>query len=190
MHEIGRLHRRLVPLPPPRRLILPPVTACPCTSNSCNLLSSEMNPTHSSDDQIHLNQVDSRQYYPQLNVQEQYKLYTNCFVSKTWEQAASQCPKFHGKLSLELSLLYITTIQPPEHDLNKKYATDRQRFKTGLFHTCIHLVYEPGQMLVMWPAASCMTAVKSWQCYRIFCLAITHTLALKAMWGYGNAADH
>ena len=53
------------------------------------------------------------------------------------------------KLSLELLLLYITTIQPPEHDLNKKYGTDGPIFKTGLFHTCIHLVYEPGQMSVM-----------------------------------------
>jgi len=56
---------------------------------------------------------------------------------------------FMGKLSSDLSLLYITTIQPPELDLNKKYGIDRPRFKTGLFHTCIHLVYEPGQTSVM-----------------------------------------
>jgi hypothetical protein len=56
---------------------------------------------------------------------------------------------FMGQLSLDLSLLYITTIQPPEIDLNKKYGIDRPRFKTGLLHTCIHLVYEPGQTSAM-----------------------------------------
>jgi len=54
-----------------------------------------------------------------------------------------------GKLTLDLSLLYITTIQPPELDLNKKYGIDRPRFQSRLFHTCIHLVYEPGQMSIM-----------------------------------------
>lgn len=75
---------------------------------------------------------------------------------------------FMGKLSLELLPLYITTIQPPEHDLNKKYCIDRPRFKTGLFHKCIHLIYEPGQMSVLWPAASWMTGVGAWQRYTNF----------------------
>lgn len=58
IHEMGRLHRRFVPLPPPRRLILlPPVTVCLCTSNSCNFLSSKMMPTNSSDEQTHLNEA-------------------------------------------------------------------------------------------------------------------------------------
>jgi hypothetical protein len=61
IHEMGRLHRRLVPLLPPCRLILlSPVTACLCTSNSCNLLSSEMMSTNSTDEQIHLNKADTK----------------------------------------------------------------------------------------------------------------------------------
>jgi hypothetical protein len=61
IHEMGRLHRRLFPLPPPRRLILlSPVTACLCTSNSCSFLSSEMMPTNSTDEQIHLNEAYSK----------------------------------------------------------------------------------------------------------------------------------
>jgi hypothetical protein len=41
IHEMGRLHRRLFPLPPPCRLtLLSLVTACACISNSCNVLSS------------------------------------------------------------------------------------------------------------------------------------------------------
>jgi len=94
-----------------------------------------------------------------------------------------------GKLHLELLLLYITTIQPPEHDLNKKYGIDGPRFKTDLFHTCIHLVYEPGQMSVMWPAASHMTGVKSWQWYGIFRLAITPHWLWSRCGSDGNAAD-
>jgi hypothetical protein len=47
IHEMGRLHRRLVPVPAPRRpILLAPVIACLCTSNSCNFLSSEMTPTN------------------------------------------------------------------------------------------------------------------------------------------------
>lgn len=167
-------------------LLLLPVHALPTPAISSPL---KLNPTHSSDDQIHLNQVHSRSQAADNTIHNSmFKNKINfiqivLFLKHENKQHLS-VQNFMGKLSLELLLLYITTIQPPEHDLNKKYGIDCLRFKTGLFHTCIHLVYEPGQMSVMWSAASRMTGVKSRQWYRIFHLAITPTLALEPMWGW------